>query len=323
MLTYSCPTGMEQNPIANKEELQDFLVGLAPVKSAVTSEELHENGKKHYHSYLMAHNKFITRNQNYFNFKGVHPNIGTRENQKAMVRYVTKQGNYVVHNFDVDKLLKMKKAETDQQDFQHALKLASEGKLVEAKQHLQNTQAKAWCISNGSILSALDQQYSLFLESKRPMEIKVNWKTELQHVDLNEMINGEDYMRTHVLCGPAGIGKTQLAKFLLQKAGCTNIVVVTTAEQLKKHHNFDGFVFDELNANAVDVRGGRWTHESQICLVDQVENRVLPARYGDCIIPRHVKRIITTNYLSRALNVEEPAIARRVTVHILGDEKLY
>jgi len=161
-------------------------------------------------------------------------------------------------------------------------------------------------------------------ESNPTIVLTTRWVTPYTTIDLNAKEDGEDWIRTVVLCGPPGIGKTQLAKLLLQNAGCKRIEVVRTAEMLRHCiDSIDGFVFDELNANAPDVRGGRWTRESQIALVDRQEEGSLPARYSDIQVKRHIIRIITTNELTRALNWNDGAIDRRIKVYQLGDVKLF
>lgn len=327
MLTYACPTTVDTHPIATKEELMEFLKTTRSLNAAIVSKEFHESGKPHYHAFCRYNPKLTSRNARYFDFKGVHPNIGTRDNAKKMIDYVTKDNDYITYNIDVTTSTGPRRSQRDKdaETYNDAMNLAMEGKLTDAHELLRTKDPVRWTLNNSQIRQALlSARADALTQLNPPVVQQTGWTTDAQHINLNEKINGESYARTHILVGAAGIGKTQLAKFLLQKSGCQHIAVVRTAEQLKeKINHIDGFVFDELNANAPDVRGGRWTRESQIALVDQEEAGAIPARYGDVILAPHIKRIITTNALDRAVSATDAAIARRVTIHDLMDIKLF
>lgn len=339
MLTYSCPVGQE-NPIETKEELMEFLKGKSHAQSnvtaAVVSKEQHANGTTHYHACLKYEPKLNVRDASkMFDFKGVHPNIATQEttltstsgsnaNWKRMIKYVTKDNDYITFNCDVTSETGGKKQAKDD-IHREAHEMAFKGDIDGAKNLLRLKDSAHWSYNYGQINAALEASFKSGMASRTPQEIKTTrWKEEYENIDINAFVNDEDYHRVHILVGTAGIGKTQLAKYLLQRAGCKNIVVVHSAEQLKQYDgHYDGFVFDELNANAIDVRGGKWTREAQIGLVDTAEERAIPARYNDVVIRKGTKRIITTNFIDRAINIQDEAIARRVTVHDLENNKLY
>lgn len=324
MLTYSCPVHLEQNPIPSKEDLMSFLKELRNVEKCVVCREVHENGKYHFHAALTFNPKCSTRDVTFFDFSGVHPNIGTRENWKAMVAYVTKDGDFVCHNFDPGNVTGRRKESRDD-IYKQALKLAFDGKLEDAKRLVRDSDPMRWCMNMSQISSALLASYHEGKAQSNPVVVlEDRWVTPLVTIDLTARLEGEGWIRTHVLVGESGIGKTEFAKFLLRKAGCQRIEVVRSAEMLKTMiDSVDGFVFDELNCNAPDVRGGRWTRESQIALVDRNEEGALPARYSDVHLKRHIVRIVTTNSLHRALDWQDGAIARRITVHDLGNVRLF
>lgn len=324
MLTYSCPVDVLDNPIPSKELLLDFLKTIRNIKAAIVSKELHESGKVHYHAYCWFHPKLNSRDSKLFDFCNVHPNIGTTENQRAMINYVCKHGDVVCHNIDPAEYLKKEKVKRDK-FYKDALQTAMEGDISAARKLLRENDTIRYCTSHSSIEAALRSAYSEGQQNLNPVLIEQGgWCTDAQNIDLKHKNDGERYFRTHVLVGDAGIGKTQLAKYLLHKAGCRRIAVVRSCEQLRPIiDDIDGFVFDELNVNAPDVKGGRWTRESQIALVDREEEGAIPCRYNDVVLKRHIVRIITTNMLSRAIDIQDAAIARRVQVHDLGATRLF
>lgn len=328
LITWSCPTDRDDNPIDSADELLTHLKTLRNVAAAVVSKELHESGKTHFHAYLHFKPKLNTRDARFFDFKGVHPNIAPgKDDQVAMIKYVIKHGDYVAWNVDVAAITTPVplKANARAAAYTEALEVAANGDIAAARVVLQKADPVNWCKSHMAIKSALDNAYQDGVASRNPINIMTTrWTPLVTDINLNKMDDGEDYHRTYVLVGDAGIGKTQAAKYLLAQAGCKNIICSRTAEGLRNTiDTCDGFVFDELNANSADVRGGRWTRESQINLVDRVEVGAIPARYSDIVLKPHVIRVITTNMLSRALDVNDPAIARRIKVIDFAESRLY
>lgn len=333
MLTYSCPKDGVQ-PIASKEELHAFLLaGVTTGKGAsaktikptgvITCRELHENGTPHYHAYIVFAARVTTRNMRVFDFKNVHPNIRVDMSDDAIVKYVTKGGDYISEGVDVDAYLmvKAKKVGPQETAYRQAAEFARKGEMVKAASIMTANACGEYTKWHDKIEKAWDMMYTREREEAAPAKVyDAGWTTPLAELDLNAKIEGEDYVRTHVLVGPAGIGKTELALHLLRKAGCRFPVVVTNIEQLKAHHRADGVLFDECNVNVREGNVLPWPVEAQIGLVDTMHDRSLPARNVNAVLRRHVIRILTTNNLSRAIDVTSEAVARRVTVHALEDK---
>lgn len=326
MCTWSCPVTVDEHPIPSKDVLLEHIKTLRDITGAVVCKELHENGKPHYHAYLFFQNKLTCRNAAFFDVLGVHPNIGSHGTARSMVGYVIKGGDYVAWNIDVDKIMGVNtKAKKKDSLYADALDAASEGDLKKAKALLRAGDPQRYAISHMQIMGALNSVYMETLAERNPVVIKKDgWVTDAKDIDLKHKNLGEGYHRTHVLVGAAGIGKTQLAKYLLHKAGCIKIHVIRDVEQLKDViDDCDGFVFDELNAAADDGGKKKWSREDQIALVDREECGTLPARFKNVVLKPHVIRIITTNTLHRALLFADEAIARRITVHDLGAIRLF
>lgn len=76
-----------------------YLQTMYPIKQYYIGRELHENGEPHLHAAITFERKISTRNPRVFDVthEGVlyHPNIQKPRNWDAVVKYVTKDGNYI------------------------------------------------------------------------------------------------------------------------------------------------------------------------------------------------------------------------------------
>lgn len=113
---------------------------------------------------------------------------------------------------------------------------------------------------------------------------------------------------TLLIYGKAGLGKTTLAKLLLQPA---LFLFVRHADKLK---DFDptlhkgGIILDDLTFI-------HWPRTSQIHLLDVCDDTQVHCRYACAEIPAGTKRIITTNEEPHCiLFTGDAAIQRRLTV---------
>lgn len=116
-----------------------------------------------------------------------------------------------------------------------------------------------------------------------------------------------DWSKTQVFAGPTGCGKTTYALQLLPKA-----LFCTHMDDLAKYDpaSYDGIIYDE----AAFLHLPR---EAQIHLVDQDQDRSLHVRYMCARIPKHTKKIFTTNKAVNEILLDDPAIMRRIQVHLM------
>lgn len=114
-----------------------------------------------------------------------------------------------------------------------------------------------------------------------------------------------DWTKTQIFLGPTNCGKTTYAKQLLPRA-----LFCTHMDDLAKYdpENYDGIIYDE--ASFVHL-----PREGQIHLCDQGEDRSLHVRYMCARIPKHTKKIFTSNKTVGEVLLEDPAIQRRIQVH--------
>ncbi|AXH75780.1 MAG: replication-associated protein [Cressdnaviricota sp.] len=113
-----------------------------------------------------------------------------------------------------------------------------------------------------------------------------------------------DWSRSHIIWGPAGVGKTQFAL-----AHFSNPLFVSHVDDLKTFNNdYDGIVFDDMCFAHIP-------RTAQIHLVDIDTPRSIHIRYGCARIPANTKKIFTTNEEhGEIFDLLDGAIARRVTV---------
>lgn len=117
-----------------------------------------------------------------------------------------------------------------------------------------------------------------------------------------------NWEKTVILWGKSGIGKTEFALAILP--GC---LIVSHMDDLK---NFDkekhsGIIFDD-----VDI--AHFPRTAQIHLLDQTQDRSIHIRYACGFIPKHTKKIFTSNVHNGACCLlDDGAIRRRVDVHHL------
>jgi len=81
---------------------------LGPILNwAVVAEEKHEDGSPHLHCLVILHSKFSTRLAKFADSVGKqHGNYQPARNMYNCLKYVTKGGNYLAHNVDVDLLIR-------------------------------------------------------------------------------------------------------------------------------------------------------------------------------------------------------------------------
>lgn len=93
--TYSCPVKCEDNPIANRERILEFYTANWGPCQYLICEELHANGKRHYHGYCIFDTKVDVKNPNAFDINGVHPEIN--DPGRGWHTYCVKAGEYITN----------------------------------------------------------------------------------------------------------------------------------------------------------------------------------------------------------------------------------
>lgn len=318
-LTYSCPIDMDDVPIPSKEALIEELRRMFPVDISgyVCSVEKHQNGKRHFHVYLKFGRRMDRAGARLFDCFGVHPNIKVANRQ--WITYVVKHGDFIYEGVILPED-KSAATKARREAYTVAMKLAFDGNVPAAMSHLRTHQPERYVLQSDRIGACMQSEYLRGRAERTPLRVyDSGWSEEALAVRAFESLPGEDWIRVPILYGPSGIGKTELAKMLLRRAGHERVLVVSNIEDLHRLHEFTAFIIDECCFNADDRPGGAWARELQIGLVDVGCDRSFPARYRNVFVPAGIPRVITCNVLLRALNVADAAINRRVSIFEFRD----
>ena len=280
-LTYSCPVNVEDNPIQHHKELIDFLDGKG-VNQYIVGKELHESGKVHWHAYVKYDAIVDSIDPRIFDFKGVHPNIVDGAPGKGWQAYCVKDKDYQSNFYDTNAFKKATLCDN----------------ADEAVEMLWQTRPEDMCKHGGSIEENLRRFLGVKHAQKR---YDGPYAEEFYPKDWNP--------ETHALLivGPAGLGKTQFARYLL--GDCDYIK--GDLEPLRACRFDKPLLFDEVNM--LDK------HPEQSKEISDVENGgTIQMRYKNVRIPGGIKRIFVHNIEHPFRNPSNAVYGRRVHTHIIN-----
>jgi hypothetical protein len=86
-------TYAQAGAIESKNALLSFLLATPHAKNAIVSKEDHKDGTPHYHAYVHYDRKKDV-GPRHWDFQGVHPNIQSTRDIKAVVTYIVKDGDF-------------------------------------------------------------------------------------------------------------------------------------------------------------------------------------------------------------------------------------
>lgn len=271
-LTYAqCPL--------HKERVYNFINSKYPIKYAVISTELHQDGNTHLHCAIEFTKKVHCRSQAVFDVEGYHPNIQNPKNWPATLNYVKKAGDYEEYNVTED---------DDDDDLYDLANIMSKREFMEycRKNRVPHAYAReAW--ESADSLFTIREDY---VENPEATVIS----------GLNSLDISEDTRRRKciVLIGPSGCGKTTFAKRIAAKPALF-VTHVDGLKQLRREHR--AIIFDDMCFT-------HWSHESQIKITDKTDPQQIHIRYGTATIPSGIEKYFTAN---REIFEDDPAITRR------------
>lgn len=289
-LTWSCPVDADENPIADAK-IEDIkirnMTACEKIKTFFTEKdqgqfqhiiawENHKTGKVHFHAYLNYDVALDISNERWFDIDGVHPNI--IKPGKGWISYITKDGiDHYISN-------------VQQSVFSMALMKRT---AAEALDYLWDHDPKSMAL----------QAHNIETNIRKRMKYSAPVTRYEGPFNMEYLTN----IKSVILKGPAGVGKTQYAK---SQHHFKNPLFVSHLDGLKRFNNeHDGIIFDDMDFKHLP-------RTTQIHLVDWDDERDIHVRYGTVLIPAHTPKIFTCNM--DCLDVTDSAIARRVTIITIG-----
>jgi hypothetical protein len=277
-LTYSkCPLPMEY--------LKERLMQLLPVSKYIVAHELHKNGLSHLHAYLRLEKKIDRNDPRFLDIDGFHPNIRSCRSPKAVQTYCTKEGNYITNmDFYIGS------------PYRDATEMARQGDLRGAMTLLDTLKPRDMVIYGSRIRQHLLDQ--------RRQHAKRKSYYSMEDYDV-ENLPVWDKNKALILTGLTGSGKTQLAKLLIGD----HYHLVCHLDGVKNFNEgvHDGIIFDDMSYLHLP-------RESQIHLVDVLDDREIHARHCNGFLPAGTARIMTTNKPLEKILLMDDAIVRRLQV---------
>jgi len=211
-LTYSCPKDADDNPIQSNEDLLDFLEKLGGHCQYIIAKERHQSGKKHFHAWINWDEKQETKNVEFFDYLGVHPNVLFKPGA-GWQAYCRKDKDFITN--------------LEQNPFAVAL---AKNTVEEAVDHLWVARPQLMAVNADRVQKNFAKKMAAPKEIKR---FNGPWKWPYL----------ED-IQSVVLVGPSNVGITQFAKHHFQ-----NPIIVRHMDKLKEFNAsvHDGIIFDDMS----------------------------------------------------------------------------
>lgn len=283
------------------EIVKEFNNSSNSIDKYIIAREKHVDGNNHLHVYLLLEKKINIRNERAFDIDKHHPNVQGVRSWKNVIKYVTKEGNYI-SNYENKVLLDIIENEMKMKDvYTKARKIAKTGDVKKALEVLEHPKTARDLTLHGNAIE----------RNLRTLVPKVN----TNKYSINQFIVDFEWDRSKslVLWGPTNTGKTSLAKALLP-----NGLFVRHKDQLKKYATgeYEGIIFDDMCFD-------KWEREWIIAIVDIDDDTALDVKHGYVEIPAGTPRIFTSNRSpENQLLANDDAIKRRLqTVNIKSSVK--
>lgn len=230
--TWSCPTDQDDHPFVQPNEDPEIEGYTANCKVVldhfkqwgtcqyIICEELHENGKRHYHAYFSFDEKIETTNARFADIRGVHPNILKKPPGKGWMKYCQKKGKFIT-NLEVNA-------------YSEALAMSTASEAIE---HLWAREPKMMCTQAHNIEMNIAKRFKsipptiVYLGPFQDLLAGTNWTPSTHSL---------------LIAGPPGIGKTQYAKYYLSHlSGGPPQYARAHPEDMKQLDLTKPFIFDE------------------------------------------------------------------------------
>lgn len=271
-LTYSCPIKCEpilrgpdgkrahhpacacENPLDTIWDNKEWLETIQqwhPISEWIVGQELHENGKKHYHLYVKFQDELDTRNVRFFDLLDLHPNI-KRKPGRAWIVYCAKDKVYVTNFYEDDPWFTVFTMEDPE----------------EAMALLVKKRPRDVAISGKAI------RENLYANKKKKGISRILYSGPYRRM----MDTWQHQTKTLVMISKPGWGKTQMACYWAEHMFGSYFYCKGSLEALRHYRSESCIIYDDIKvAKYVDIE---WDD------VFDVENGgFVSARYKDIVIP--------------------------------------
>jgi len=284
-------------------EVFEKLDGYAPIRKCIIAEEPHQNGVPHYHAYVVWERSLDRNLTTQLDIRGKRANVQNKpykKQQLAAATYVRKDENWIEygdwddHDEDPESKPDIIEMAENSESFTEFVRQA----------YLNNVPAgyvtTAWrCVNDGHMKEE-------FLEGDPWDGVIVS--TQLQNLQFDPEAH-----RCLILEGPPLLGKTAWAILRMPRP----LLVIRHPDQLRqiKPGFHKSIIMDDYSLMGNAEKGmGRWPANSQKHFCDWDLTSPVHLRYSCATIPRHLHKCFTCNPEDFPVDINHPAIARRVTL---------
>lgn len=203
-LTYA-----QADAIETKELLHAHLLSLRNATKVLVGKEFHADGGIHYHCCVAFARKFDCRNERFFDFQGVHPNVEAARDLMAYLTYCKKDGDFVNTGFEgsiVETIHGVLDQGTDNPVAAVVRATGDRGlaKIIQIERYVQ-------------LIQRVDVIHSPLKEFPADFVLNGEWDNQVinfQLLILNPPVGRTGNTKSLWLYGPSRMGKTTLARSL-------------------------------------------------------------------------------------------------------------
>lgn len=263
----------------------DTLNSIRPITKAIACLELHEDGEPHVHAAVEFSAKVNSVNRRIFDIEGRHPNIQTCRNWRACCQYVDKEGALEVGFIGAASTEDVMGSGIGTGGDPFAVCEAAVSYREWVTHCLRHRISSTYC---SIIWDTVRGSQAPTLHANEPLPNAVT------NVQLRTY-GWSDAVRTLVICGPSGVGKTSWAR---AHAPVPALIVTDIDDLATYDHNVHrSIIFDEIRCTGARDHNGRWVGawplQSQIKLVSWDHPNSIRIRYKLARIPAHVPKVFT------------------------------
>lgn len=278
--TWSHDEGTGEMRIKEKEEILEFVNNKFGQCEYTIGREKHKDGTFHYHGWFKFPSALDTEDSRCFDIAGHHPNIISPG--KGWEKYCVKGKDYITNHYEQDPFLEATESAT----------------VEEAVEILWKKRPREMCLHGANIESNLSKRLRI-----KP-KATVYYGPYPEHYYPTEE-EWDPYTHSLLLYGPAGVNKTQFAKYYMAHTFGDYSYMKGHFEQGKRTDLTIPFIHDEVDMLSCDPENSKE--------ITDVENGgTIICRHSNYEIPPGVPRIFLANSSTPFNNISDAVYGRRV-----------